>query len=230
MPVVYLIPSLLSEEGLEAIPAYVTDAVKDCAVFFTENERTARRYFKRLWKEMVIDEYEWHTIGEGSPGIFRNCLQSGRNIGIVSEAGLPAVADPGQSLVAIAHESGAVIKPLAGPGSIMLALMGSGMNGQHFQFWGYLPIDATERAAAIKNLESESARKKSTQIFIETPYRNNQLLETLLKCCRSATRLCIAKNLTGKEEFIKTKTVAEWKKSLPDLHKQPCIFLLQAQG
>ena len=155
-------------------------------------------------------------------------LREGKNVGIISEAGCPGIADPGQLLIAIAHQAGATIKPLVGPSSILLALMGSGMNGQQFQFLGYLPIDNGQRIKTIRELELESARKNTTQIFIETPYRNNQLLETLLKSCNPATRLCIAANLTASNEFIHTKSITEWKKNLPDIHKQPAIFLMHA--
>ncbi len=228
MGAVYLIPSLLHEDGLNAIPAYVIEAIKNCQVFFAENERTTRRYFKKLWKEMVIDDYEWHTIDDNSAGKFKSLLKEEKNIGIISEAGCPGVADPGQALIAVAQEMNATIHPLVGPSSILLALMASGMNGQQFQFVGYLPIDNQQRVKAIKELETESSRKNCTQIFIETPYRNNQLLDALVKNCKSSTRICIAKNLTGKDEFIRTKTVSEWKSGLPDLHKQPCIFLLHS--
>mgnify|MGYP001501592200 FL=1 len=228
MGTVYLIPSLLHEDGLRAIPGYVLDAIKNCQVFFAENERTTRRYFKLLWKEMVIDDYEWHTIDDNSAGKFRRSLKEAKNIGIISEAGCPGVADPGQALIAVAQEMNATIHPLVGPSSILLALMASGMNGQQFQFVGYLPIDNQQRIKAIKELEAESSRKNCTQIFIETPYRNNQLLDALVKNCNSSTRLCVSKNLTGKDEYIRTKTVSEWKSGLPDLHKQPCIFLLHS--
>lgn len=228
MAAVYLIPSLLHEDGLSAIPGYVLEAIKNCQVFFAENERTTRRYFKQLWKEMVIDDYEWHTIDDNSAGKFKSLLKEEKNIGIISEAGCPGVADPGQSLIALAQEMNITIHPLVGPNSILLALMASGMNGQQFQFIGYLPIDNQQRVKAIKELEAESGRKNCTQIFIETPYRNNQLLDALVKNCKSSTRICIAKNLTGKDEFIRTKTVSEWKPVLPDLHKQLCIFLLHS--
>lgn len=228
MGTVYLIPSLLHEDGLRAIPGYVLDAIKNCQVFFAENERTTRRYFKLLWKEMIIDDYEWHTIDDNSAGKFRRSLKEAKNIGIISEAGCPGVADPGQALIAVAQEMNATIHPLVGPSSILLALMASGMNGQQFQFVGYLPIDNQQRIKAIKELEAESSRKNCTQIFIETPYRNNQLLDALVKNCNSSTRLCVSKNLTGKDEYIRTKTVSEWKSGLPDLHKQPCIFLLHS--
>jgi len=228
MGTVYLIPSLLAEDALHAIPRYVTDAIKSCEVFFVENERTTRRYFKQIWKEIVIDEYEWFVVSDapGASDSFRRKLKEGKTIGIVSEAGCPGVADPGQALASIAQEMGATIKPLVGPSSILLALMASGMNGQQFQFTGYLPIDSQQRVKAIKDLEAESAKKNCTQIFIETPYRNNQLLETLLNVCSNAARLCIAVDITGKNEWIKTKTIDAWQKNKPDIHKRPAIFLL----
>ena len=228
MATVYLIPSLLSEEGLDAIPPYILDALKNSQVFFVENERTTRRYFKQLWKEMVIDEYEWHVIADNSSELFKNALKENKNIGIISEAGCPGVADPGQGLIAIAQETNVEVKPLVGPNSILLALMASGMNGQQFQFVGYLPIDNGQRLKAIKDIEAESARKKCTQIFIETPYRNNQLIEALLKSCTHSTKLCIAVDITGKNEWIRTKTIAEWQKNKMDIHKRPAIFLLYA--
>jgi 16S rRNA (cytidine1402-2'-O)-methyltransferase len=230
MATVFLIPSLLHEEGLEAIPSYIINAIKECQVFFVENERTTRRYFKRLWKEMIIDDYEWYTVPENSKSAetFIKKLKENKTIGIISEAGCPGVADPGQVLIDVAQQMNVEVKPLVGPSSILLALMASGMNGQYFQFIGYLPIDNQERMKAIKNLESESGKKKCTQIFIETPYRNNQLIETLLKTCHPQTRLCIAVDITGKSESIKTKTIAAWQKSKPDIHKKTAIFLIQS--
>jgi 16S rRNA (cytidine1402-2'-O)-methyltransferase len=238
MPTVYLIPSLLHEEGINAIPYYIIDAVKNCQVFFVENERTARRYLKKLWKEIVIDNYEWYTVSDTSQvsDTFKQKIKEGKNIGIISEAGCPGVADPGQVLVAIAQEMNVEVKPLVGPNSILLALMASGMNGQQFRFCGYLPIDNHERSKAIKELEAESKKKNCTQIFIETPYRNNQMLEALLKNCNAATRLCVAVDLTGKTEWIKTKTIADWSKGLlsekkekVDIHKRLAIFLILAE-
>ncbi|MFC0775395.1 SAM-dependent methyltransferase [Terrimonas alba] len=229
--VVYLIPSLLDENGLHTIPAYVLDAVKNCQVFFVENERTARRFLKQLWKEMVIDEYEWfpiHKAEEEAVQTFRQKLKDGKTIGIVSEAGCPGIADPGQLLVATAQEMNVVIRPLVGPNSILLALMASGMNGQQFRFVGYLPIDNQQRMHYIREMEADSAKKNCTQLFIETPYRNNQLLETLVKTCKPSTKLCLAVNITGEKEWIKTKSVADWKKEKIDIHKQPAIFLLLA--
>ena len=228
--IVYLIPSLLDENGIETIPSYIPAAVRNCSVFFVENERTARRYLKKIWKEIVIDDYEWYTVSDTREvsDIFKQKIKERKNIGIISEAGCPGVADPGQALVTIAQEMNMQVKPLVGPNSILLALMASGMNGQQFQFTGYLPIDNHQRAKTIKDLETESEKKNCTQIFIETPYRNNQLMEALLKNCRPSTRLCIAADLTGSSEWIKTKIIAEWKKTKTDIHKHPAIFLIYA--
>ncbi|MBS1934117.1 MAG: SAM-dependent methyltransferase [Bacteroidetes bacterium] len=228
---VYLIPTFLDEHALETIPKYVIDAVQKCSVFFVENERSARRFLKMIWKEMIIDEYEWFAIHKAEDEVkneFRKKLKAGRTIGILSEAGCPGIADPGQILVSVAQEEKAIVKPLVGPSSILLALMASGMNGQHFQFTGYLPIDHSERIRMIKELENESQKKNCTQIFIETPYRNNQLIETILKTCKASTQLCIAVDITGANESIRTKSIAEWKKETVDIHKRPCIFLLCA--
>src|SRR6185437_4626669 len=214
---------------------YISDAVKDCQIFFVENERSARRYLKALWPEMIIDNYEWHPIHklEETPEItaaFRKALAGNATIGILSEAGCPGIADPGQILIAIAQQSGAIVRPLVGPSSILLALMGSGLNGQQFRFTGYLPVDNAGRTKALKDLETDSQRHHCTQLFIETPYRNNQLLATILQTCRPATRLCIAANLTGPAEYIRTLAISEWRQltPLPDLNKQPAVFCLLA--
>ena len=228
---VYLIPTVLYEGQTEVLPAYIISIVKQCSVFFVENERTARRYLKSIWKEMVIDDYEWvnmKEVNEETNHQFKSALKQDKTIGIISEAGCPGIADPGQQLVMLAQQMNVVVKPLVGPNSILLALMASGMNGQQFQFVGYLPIDSAERGKAIKNLESESKQKNCTQIFIETPYRNNQLLETILKNCQLTTKICIAVDLTAETEMVKTKTVKEWKADIPQLHKRPAIFLLLA--
>ncbi|WP_114790542.1 SAM-dependent methyltransferase [Niabella yanshanensis] len=228
---VYLIPTFLHEEALHVLPAYLLDAIKKCNVLFVENERSARRYIKQLKKEIVIDDYKWFTIGKAEQEVvqaFRTCLKEGQTIGIISEAGCPGVADPGQLLVGVAQETGATVAPLVGPSSILLALMASGMNGQQFAFNGYLPIDNQQRIKTVKELEVESNKKNSTQIFIETPYRNNQMLETLLKACQPATQICVAVNITGPDEVIKTLTVQQWKQQTIELHKKPAIFLLKA--
>lgn len=228
---VYLIPAFLYENALHVLPAYILEAIEKCNVLFVENERSARRYIKQLKKEIVIDDYEWFTIGKAEQEVvqaFRDRLKAGKTIGIISEAGCPGVADPGQILVGAAQEMGAVVTPLVGPSSILLALMASGMNGQQFAFTGYLPIDNQQRIKAIKELEAESKQKNSTQIFIETPYRNNQMLETLLKICQPGTKICVAVNITGPDEIIKTLTAQQWKQQAIDLHKKPAIFLLKA--
>lgn len=229
--IVYLIPTVLAEGATDCLPSYILDAIKKCSVFFVENERTARRYLKMLWKEMVIDDYEWYNMKDvtnETTAAFQQKLKEEKTIGIISEAGCPGVADPGQLLVDFAQQKGALVKPLVGPNSILLALMASGMNGQQFQFVGYLPIELAQRAKSIKSLEAESKQKDCTQIFIETPYRNNQLLETLIKTCHPQTRICVAADLTGPTELIKTKTAQQWKSNLPQLHKRPVIFLLYA--
>jgi len=229
--IIYLIPSLLDDEAIETIPSYVIDAVKNCHIFFVENERTARRYLKKVWKEIVIDNYQWCVISntKDEATLFKAMINQGKNVGIISEAGCPGIADPGQELIAIAQHMNAQVKPLVGPDSILLALMASGLNGQHFKFAGYLPIDRHERVRAIKDLETESQKMHCTQIFIETPYRNNQLIESVLKNCKPATKFCIAVDLTGKNEWIRTKTIADWKKEKVDIHKRPAIFLLLAE-
>lgn len=230
-PTVYLIPTVLDEMALHTIPTYIIDAIKDCQVIFAENERTTRRFLKSICKDIVIDDYEWFTIHkaeEEQKNSFRKKLQDKKNIAIVSEAGCPGIADPGQILIELAQQMNATVKPLVGPSSILLALMASGMNGQQFEFVGYLPIDNGERIKAIKELEANAQKKRSTIIFIETPYRNNQLIETVLKTCKPTTKFCIAAELTGPNEFVKTKTVAEWKQEKTDFHKKPVIFLLNA--
>jgi 16S rRNA (cytidine1402-2'-O)-methyltransferase len=210
----YLIPCWLEEQVTAPLPAYLLEAVKACQVFFVENERSARRYLKVLWKDMPIDAYEWypiHKAEEEVKTIFRAKLMEGKTIGIISEAGCPGIADPGQILTDAAHAAGATVKPLVGPSSILLALMGSGLNGQQFRFTGYLPVDNAARTKALKDLEAESQRLHCTMIFIETPYRNNQLLAAILGACRPQTRLCIAANLTGPSEYIRTMPIAQWK-------------------
>jgi len=230
---IYLIPSFLAENAIETIPPYVLNAVKDCQAIFAENERTARRFLKSMDKEIVIDNFEWHTIHRAEKeqiNIFKQKIKEGKNIGIISEAGCPGVADPGQILVYEAQKLNVEVKPLVGPSSILLALMASGLNGQHFSFLGYLPIDNFERIKKIKQLEEESARRNCTQIFIETPFRNNKMMETLLQNCKATTQVCIAADLTSENEFIKTKTIADWKKEPIDLHKKPVIYLFAASS
>lgn len=226
---IYLVPVFLSDNATQTIPAYVINAVKDCQVIFAENERTARRFLKAMDAAIVIDDFEWFTIHKSEAAqitAFRQKVKEGKNIAIISEAGCPGVADPGQILIHEAQKLNATVRPLVGPSSILLALMASGFNGQQFSFLGYLPIDNGERIRKIKQVEEESQKRNSTQIFIETPFRNNQLLATLLQNARPDTQLCIAAELTSSNESIKTRSVAQWKKEIPDLHKKPVIYLL----
>lgn len=228
---VILIPTVLHEDADNSIPPYVIEQAKLCDTYFVENEKTARRYLKKYWREMVIDNYQWRTIHKAEDAVvteFISLLKQGKNIGIISEAGCPGVADPGQILVAAAQEKGFEVCPLVGPNSILLALMASGMNGQSFSFHGYLPIDSLEKKKAIAQLEQDSHKKNTAQIFIETPYRNNQLIKDLLQYCHPQTKICIAVDITAPTQWIKTKTVAEWKKETVDIHKRLAIFLLQA--
>jgi 16S rRNA (cytidine1402-2'-O)-methyltransferase len=229
MSTIYLIPCVLAENATATIPTYVIEAVKRCSVIFAENERTARRFLKAMDRSIVIDDYEWfaiHKAEEEQLHQFTQKINEGKAIAIISEAGCPGIADPGQILIAKAQQLGCIIKPLVGPSSILLALMASGMNGQQFEFVGYLPIDNGERIKKIKELEASSLKNNSTKIFIETPYRNNALIESLTKTCTDKTMLCIAANITAANEMIQTKTIAEWKNKMPELHKQPAIFLL----
>lgn len=229
MSLVYLVPSVLDDAATQTIPSYILQAVRDCKVIFAENERTARRYLKSLDKSIVIDDYEWFTIHNAEESLlaeFKKRIKDGMNIAIISEAGCPGIADPGQLLVKAAQETGAIVKPLVGPSSILLALMASGMNGQEFRFVGYLPIDKYERITKIMELEAEAIGNGCTQIFIETPYRNNQLFEAILSTCKPSTRVCVAAELTSANENIRTKSVGEWKNEKIDLHKKPVIFLI----
>jgi 16S rRNA (cytidine1402-2'-O)-methyltransferase len=175
--------------------------------------------------DLLIHDYGKHNR-DGNLNEFFSGLLAGRDVGLMSEAGCPGIADPGAEIVAFAHQKGIKVVPLVGPSSILLALMASGFNGQSFTFHGYLPIDKVQRSQKIKELENLSEKNKQTQLFIETPFRNNPMLEEILKTCHPNTRLCIACNLTGEDEMVQTKSIADWKKQVPDLHKKPVIFLL----
>jgi len=226
---VLLLPMLLHDEGWEALPRDIDIWIKSCDVFFVENEKTTRRFFKKIWKEMVIDDYQWyaiHQVEEAQINSFIQILKSGKTIGIVSEAGCAGIADPGQLLVSAAQKLGATVKPYMGPSSILLSLMGSGFNGQGFTFNGYLPIDAAERKKKILQLEQIVHSHSIAQLFIETPYRNNQLLEAILQTCHPTTQLCIGVDITGPTESIKTATLQYWKNNKPELHKRLAIFIL----
>jgi len=230
---VYLIPVFLYDDAdaLKCMPAYIIDTVKNCSVFYVENERTVRRFLKEMNKKIVIDDYAWHAIHKAEHTVqqfFLNDIKAEKTIGIMSEAGCPGIADPGQILINIAQQNNAKVIPLVGPNSIILALMASGMNGQCFQFVGYLPVDGNERKKKIAMLENESAQKNCTQIFIETPYRNNQLLNDILLTAKPDTMLCIGVDITSANESIQTKKIKDWKNKKPDLNKRQAVFLLYA--
>lgn len=231
MAALYLLPNVLSEgDWQNVLPAQIFQLVTSTRYYIVENIRTARRFLKQVNREINIDQLSFfelnkHTEENELPG-FLEPLKQNENVAVISEAGCPGIADPGAEVVKIAHQKGYKVVPLVGPSSIVLALMASGLNGQNFAFNGYLPVRANERTKAISNLEKLIKNNRQTQIFIETPYRNNQLITELLKTCSPSTLLCIAANLTGENEFIATKSINQWKGKVPDLHKQPAIFLL----
>ena len=225
----YLIPIPIAEGAIHTLSFDVVESTLSIQHYFVENLRTARRFLKSLHAELVIDELSFSEIDKHKgPDLkqLKQWLKEGHNIGVMSEAGCPGVADPGAELVAVAQNMGAEVVPLTGPNSIILALMGSGLNGQSFCFTGYLPVKEPARNQKIKQLEQTSKKERQTQIFIETPYRNNQMLDELLKHCGGETKVCIAQNITAKDQMIKTKTIAEWKKQKPTLEKQPAVFLM----
>lgn len=230
--ILYLIPAKLGECPMEeTLPANVSKIINRVRTYIVENERSARRYLISLGIKIPINDLRFFILNKHtSPEEFNSFLDSikDEDIGLISEAGVPAVADPGSEIVNIAHQKGIIVKPLVGPSSILLALMASGLNGQSFCFHGYLPVKRPERCKRIKELEIISRNSKQTQMFIETPYRNNQLFDDLMNCCSGRVRLSIAANLTLPTEFIKTRTISEWKKKKPDLHKQPAVFSILA--
>jgi 16S rRNA (cytidine1402-2'-O)-methyltransferase len=226
---VQLIPIPLAEDGFDHLPLLIKERMQLCHVFFAENIRSARRAFRKIDKSFDIDARVWFEIGNEETNFitaFKEHLQEGKTIGIVSESGCPGIADPGQKLIALAQEEGYRVYPITGPNSILLALMASGLNGQHFQFIGYLPISPSERDKKIKEVERKSKAEHCSMIFIETPYRNNQLFQSLINSLQQETKLCIAYHITSAEEWIKTQTIAKWKKQLVELPKQPAIFLI----
>ena len=226
---VFLIPIPIAEEGFHALPQNIAETINGCEVFFAEDLRTARRTFRKIDRQFDIDGREWHETGieeEKTSDAFRKAIQHNKQIGIVSESGCPGIADPGQKLVAIAHSLHVTVKPLTGPSSILLALMGSGMNGQQFTFHGYLPIDAREREKKIKELEKKTWMDGSTHLFIETPYRNQSMFESLIKTLSAETKLCIACHLSAPNESIRTMPVGSWKKENFQIPKDPTVFLI----
>ena len=226
-----LIPATLGDnEPAVTLPAAVFQHIDKLNYFVVENTRTARRFlrkcgYKKDFEEVFFTELNEHTPPAEVEAMIKPALQ-GFDLGIISEAGLPCVADPGSRLVRIAHQKGITVVPLTGPSSIMLALMASGLNGQEFIFRGYLPVKPAERTKALKQIEGEMFRNGFTQIFIETPYRNDSMLQSIVECCSGNTLLCIAADLTLDTEFVATKSVSEWKKQKPDIGKRPAVFLL----
>ena len=229
--ILYLVPNTLGNPDTNnTIPSGITEKVNEIRVFIVENLRNARRYLKKLNAKIDIDQLTFHELNEHTPEheipSFLEQAMAGADTAIISEAGVPGVADPGAVVVRMAHECGIKVVPLTGPSSILLSLMSSGLNGQSFRFLGYLPVKQPERIKKIKEIEREVRRKGETQIFIEAPYRNDAMLNDLLNTCDPSTLLCVAADITLDSEFIHTRPVMLWKKKKPSLHKRPTIFLI----
>lgn len=227
----YLIPNLLGESTPERVlPAFNTKIINNIRYYIVENIRTTRRFLKKVDKNINIDRLTFFELNQHTDpqiiGSYIEPLLHGEDMGIVSEAGCPAVADPGALVVELAQQKNIQVVPLVGPSSILLALMASGFNGQSFSFEGYLPIDNDKRIKRLKVLENRIYTENQTQIFIETPYRNNKIVQDFIAHCRPSTKLCIASEITTDNEFIKTKPLGRWKNTCPDLSKKPTIFLL----
>ena len=227
----FLIPTTLGDTAIsKALPDYNTIVILSIKHFIVENIRTARRFLKKTEPSIDIDTLTFFTLdkhtSKESLTEFLKPVEEGYSVGIISEAGCPAIADPGAEVVAIAHRKNIRVIPLVGPSSIVLALMASGFNGQSFTFHGYLPIDNEQRIKTLKMLEQRMYSEEQTQLFIETPYRNNKILDDILKTCKPVTKLCIAADITLDSEYIKTLSISDWKKQKPDLSKRPCIFAL----
>lgn len=230
-PSLYLIPSLLGETPPEkVIPPHNINIVSSIRHFIVENVRTARRFLRKCDSEIDIDRLIFYEINKHTDprqiASYLKPMETGEDMGVISEAGCPAVADPGADVVAMAQQAGYKVVPLVGPSSILLAVMASGFNGQSFAFNGYLPIDTTERIKRLKQLEARAYNEDQTQLFIETPYRNSKLAEEILLHCKPQTQLCLAVNISCDDEQIITRRVKNWKGTLPDLHKKPAIFLI----
>lgn len=230
-PALYLLPVTLGDTPIDVVlPPYNKEIIAGIRHFIVEEVRSARRFLKKVDREADIDSMTFyplnkHTSPDAISGYLKP-LQEGYPMGVISEAGCPAVADPGADVVAIAQRKGLKVVPLVGPSSIILSVMASGFNGQSFAFHGYLPIEPSERAKKLKQLEQRIYAEHQTQLFIETPYRNNRMLEDIIHACRPQTKLCIAANITCEGEYIHTRTLKEWQGHFPDLSKIPCIFLL----
>lgn len=229
----YLIPTLLGEDVVvdDVLPKKVKDIADHIRFYIVENEKSARHFLKKIGIKIPLPELILFPLDKHNPAYqdYKEMLApvfKGENVGVLSEAGCPAIADPGAEVVRYAHTKGIQVVPLVGPSSILLALMASGLNGQSFVFHGYLPREKADKVKKLKEIDLESQRKKQTQIFIEAPYRNTQLLEDILACCENKTRLTIAVDISLETEFIHTKTIGEWKKQKPEINKRPCVFLL----
>ena len=227
----FLIPVTLGDSPVQhVIPAYVLELVDRLDHFIVEDLRSARRYLKKAGITKAIDDLSFYLLNEHTEDQATEellaVLTNGNDAGLMSEAGIPAVADPGSGLVALAHRHGIRVVPLAGPSSILMALMASGMNGQSFRFHGYLPVKKPQRLNSLRKIEKIALETGETQVFMETPYRNMSLLEDILSSCRDNTLLCIAADISLDAETIKTRTIREWKGKLPDIHKRPAVFLL----
>lgn len=230
----YLIPVPLAEDAAAAsYTLFHSEIINSISEYVVENEKTARRFLKQAGlripqSSLVMHDYGKHAREGFNYNVVFKSVMEGKDLGLMSEAGCPGVADPGSDVVAEAHKRGIKVVPLVGPSSILLALMASGFNGQKFAFHGYLPIDKGDRAKKIKELESQSFKEKQSQIFIETPFRNNALFDELLKICKPETKICVACNLTAVDELVQTRKAANWKNNKIDLHKKPTIFLMFA--
>jgi len=231
--ILYLLPCYLGEESsVELFSPQAVSLYKSLLNFIVENEKSARRFIKFIHPEVNQSHLQISTLDKNTDYFelkeVVKPLLAGKSVGYLSEAGMPCVADPGNILVRFAHQNNIKVVPVNGPSSILLALIASGMNGQNFTFHGYLPIEKLEKRKKIKSIEKASKDFESAQIFMETPYRNNAILDEIVTVCNSETLLCLASEITLETEFISTKTISEWKKNLPDLHKKPCIFIIQA--
>ena len=229
----YLIPNTLGEVALlEVLPIAVKKKIEDIDIYIVESEKSARRFIKTICPDKSQEKLKLYTLNKFTetleiPNYLKPCIEQGESIGLISDAGCPAVADPGSEVVRLAHERNIKVVPIVGPSSILLAMMASGMNGQNFAFNGYLPVDKNERKAILKKLEKRSFDHKQAQAFIETPYRNQKLLKDLCRVLHPNTRICVACDLTLSSEYIKTLSAGEWLKNKVDLQKRPTIFVLQ---
>lgn len=227
----YLIPNLIGDTVIESVlPADLYSRINHIRHFIVEDVRTARRFLKKLNKEIVIDDLTFYELNKHSDptqvSAYLAVAEKGTDIGLLSEAGLPCIADPGNVIVMMAHQKNIRVVPVSGPSSIFMALMASGLNGQNFAFNGYIPIEVSLRVNKLKLLESRAIKEKQSQIFMDTPFRNDKLLDDILLNLNSHTYLCIASNISCEDEMIETKTIAEWKRNKPALNKKPCIFII----